>query len=127
MRPGWDMKRNTRKWYLAVVNGLDGRIGPAASLRQGYTNVAAAVVTNPIVVTETNTNVFTAGGPLHNSAGFVQSSVMFRLGQVVSFNYQLTNASGLFFRMVHQDEKAPPQFEVRQGDKPVAQGAFRFG
>jgi hypothetical protein len=95
--------------------------------RQGYTNVAAAVVTNPIVVTETNTNVFTAGGPLHNSASFVQSSVMFRLGQVVSFNYQLTNASGLAFRMVNLDEKAPPQFEVRQGDNLVAQGSFQFG
>jgi hypothetical protein len=29
--------------------------------------------------------------------------------------------------MVHQDEKAPPQFEVRQGDTLVAQGAFHFG
>jgi hypothetical protein len=95
--------------------------------RQGYTNVAAGVATNLIVVTETNANVFTAGGPLCNSVGLEQSSAMLRLGPVVTLNYQLTNASGLFFRMVHQDEKAPPQFEVRQGDTLVAQGAFHFG
>jgi hypothetical protein len=88
---------------------------------EGCTNVAVGLTTNPIVITETNTNLFTAGGPLHNSVRIEP-----RNGQV-SLDYQLTNASGIFFHLVRQDEKAPPRFEMRQGDKLVAQGTFEFG
>jgi len=47
-------------------------------------------------------------------------------GEVI-MDYELTNASGILFHLARQDEKAPPRFEARQGDKLVAQGTFEFG
>jgi hypothetical protein len=89
--------------------------------REGHSNVALGIATNPIVITETATNVLTAGGPLNGSI-LIQSSP----GQV-RMDYQLTNASGILFHLVHQDEKVPPRVEIRQRDKLLAQGAFEFG
>jgi hypothetical protein len=83
--------------------------------------VAVGIATNPIVITETGTNVLMAGGPLNGSI-LIQSSP----GQA-RMDYQLTNASGILFHLVHQDEKVPPRVEIRQGDKLLAQGAFEFG
>ena len=89
--------------------------------REGHSNVAVGLATNPIVVTETGTNFFTAGGPLNGSVRIETLPVQVRL------DYQLTNASGILFHLVRQEEKNPPRFEMRQGDKLVAQGAFEFG
>jgi hypothetical protein len=88
---------------------------------EGRTNLAVGLATNQIVITQTNANVFTAGGPLSNSVLIQPYS------GYVSMSYQLTNASGMFFHLVCQEENAPPRFEMRQGDKVVAQGAFEFG
>lgn len=89
--------------------------------REGYTNVAVGLATNPIVITETNTDVFTAGGPLNNSV-----RVEPRNGRVY-LDYQLTNAADIFFHLVRQKEKEPPRFEMRQGNTLMAQGTFEFG
>jgi hypothetical protein len=89
--------------------------------REGHTNVAVGIATNPIIITETGTNVFTAGGPLNNS---VQMAPM---DDQVSMSYRLTNASGVLFHLVQQDQKAPPGIEMKQGDKVVGQGTFEFG
>jgi hypothetical protein len=89
--------------------------------REGYANLAVGLATNQIVVAATNTNVFTAGGPLHNAV-----QIQPRPFQVSLF-YQMTNASGILFHLVRQEEKAPPRFEIRQGDNLVEQGTFEFG
>ena len=89
--------------------------------RAGRTNLAVGLATNQIVITETNTNAFAAGGPLNNSVRIQPAS-----GEV-TLDYELTNASGILFHLVRQDETAPPRFEMRQGDKLVAQGTFEFG
>ncbi|MGD1083298.1 MAG: hypothetical protein ABSA47_00950 [Verrucomicrobiota bacterium] len=89
--------------------------------RATRTNLAVGLATNQIVITETNTSVLTAGGPLNNSVRIQPAS-----GEVI-MDYELTNASGILFHLARQDEKAPPRFEARQGDKLVAQGTFEFG
>ena len=89
--------------------------------RQGHTNVAVGLATNPIVITETGTNVFTAGGPLNSS--FTMAPMDYQ----VSMSYQLTNPSGIFFRLVQQNEKAPPGIEMKMGNQLVGQGTFEFG
>jgi hypothetical protein len=89
--------------------------------REGHTNVAVGLATNPIVITETGTNVFIAGGPLNSS--FTMAPMDYQ----VSMSYQLTNASGILFRLVQQNEKAPPGIEMKQRDKLVGQGTFEFG
>lgn len=89
--------------------------------REGHTNVAVGLATNPIVVTETGTNVLMAGGPLNSSVRIEPLPMQVRL------DFELTNAAGISFRLVRQEEKAPPGFEMRQGDKLVAQGTFEFG
>jgi len=119
----------------ALRNGTNGESGTDVQVpvgiyprqiallqREGHTNVAVGLATNPIVVAETGTNVFTAGGPLNNS---VQMVVPF--DYQVSMNYELTNAAGIFFRLVQQKEKAPPGIEMKQGDQLVGQGTFEFG
>jgi hypothetical protein len=89
--------------------------------REGHTNVAVGLATNQIVITETGTNVFTAGGPLSSSVR------MAPMDYQVSMSYELTNASGIFFHLVQQKEKAPPGIEMKQGDQLVGQGTFEFG
>jgi hypothetical protein len=89
--------------------------------RAGYSNLAVGLATNQIVISETNTNVLTAGGELKNSV-----RIDSRNGRV-SLAYQLTNAAGIVFHLVRQDEDAPPRFEMRQGDKLLAQDTFKFG
>jgi hypothetical protein len=89
--------------------------------REGHGNVAVGLATNPIVITEIGTNVLTAGGPLNGSVRIEPFPAQVRL------DYQLTNASGILFHLVRQNENDPPRVEIRQGDKLLAQGAFEFG
>jgi len=88
--------------------------------REGHSNVAVGLATNPMVITETSTNGFTAGGPLNGSVRIEPLAMQVRL------DYELTNASGILFRLVRQEEKDPPRFEMRQGEKLVARGTFEF-
>jgi 2-amino-4-hydroxy-6-hydroxymethyldihydropteridine diphosphokinase len=91
--------------------------------RAGFTNVAAGLGTNLLTITETNLATLNVGGPLQSA---VRISPDLPSG-TVSLNYQLTNATGISFRLAFQDEKTPPRFEIRQGSSQVAQGRFEFG
>ena len=90
---------------------------------EGGTNVAVGLGANSLVVTGSTAVTLHAGGPLQNA---VRVSPEPSSG-VVSLNYQLTNGSGFPFRLAFQDEKAPPRLEIRQGERLVAEGRFRFG
>jgi hypothetical protein len=91
--------------------------------RAGFTNVAAGLGTNLLTITETNLASLNVGGPLQNAVGISPDPS----SGTVSLNYQLINVAGISFRLTSQDEKTPPRLEIRQGDRQVAQGRFRFG
>ena len=91
--------------------------------RAGFTNVAAGLGTNLLTVTEANLAALNVGGPLQNAVAISSDPS----SGTVSLNYQLTNMAGISFRLAFQDEKLPPRLEIRQGDRQVAEGRFRFG
>ena len=91
--------------------------------RAGFTNVAAGLGTNLLTVTGANLATLNPGGPLRNGVALSSDPS----GGTVSLNYQLTNMAGIPFRLAFQDEKLPPRLEIRQGDRQVAEGRFRFG
>jgi 2-amino-4-hydroxy-6-hydroxymethyldihydropteridine diphosphokinase len=91
--------------------------------RAGFTNIAAGLGTNLLTITETNLAALNVGGPLQNAVRISPDPS----SGTVSLNYQLINVAGISFRLAYQDEKAPPRLEIRQGDRQVAQGRFRFG
>ena len=91
--------------------------------RAGSTNVAAGLGTNRLAVGEGAVAQLDAGAPLRNTVAVSPEPER----GAVSLDYQLSNASGIQFRLTSQDEKAPPRFEIRQGDTMVEQGRFRFG
>ena len=91
--------------------------------RAASSNVAAGLGTNRLAVGEGTAAQLDAGGPLRNTVAVSPEPER----GAVSLDYQLSNASGLQFRLTSQDEKAPPRFDIRQGDTLVEQGRFRFG
>lgn len=91
--------------------------------RAGSTNAAAGLGTNRLAVVKGMAAQLDAGAPLRNTVAVSPEPER----GAVSLDYQLSNASGLQFRLTSQDEKAPPRLDIRQGDRMVEQGRFRFG
>ncbi len=91
--------------------------------RADFTNVAAGLGNTSLTVTGTNATTLTVGGPLQNTVGISPEPSR----GTVSFNYQLTNAAGVGFRLAFQDEKEPPRLEIRQDGRQIAGGRFHFG
>jgi hypothetical protein len=91
--------------------------------REGFTNASVGLATNRLAVAVGGSTTFIAGGPLQSGVAISTDSVI----GPARLNYQLTNAAGIPFGLVVQDEKSPPRLEIRQGNKLVAQGKFEFG
>lgn len=92
--------------------------------REGFNNVAVGLATNRLAVAEGVLASFSAGGPLRNGVAVSPNPSG---GARMRLDYQLTNAGGIPFCLALQDEKAPPRFQIRQGDRLIVRGQFEFG
>ena len=118
--------------FTAVLDAPAGEVEVPAGVyprqlvllqRAGFTNVAVGLGRSPLTVAEGKPAGLDAGGPLHNAVGISPTPA----DGTLRLEYLLTNSAGISFRLAFQDEKAPPKWEVGQGDAVVAENRFRFG